>query len=311
MLTSESDPSLTETAPSTSRSESSDNVTCIFDKQNECTNTDDGSKSDNAPFNEYKMLDNDQPLFASTPISQNNNLTYKYEPKGLDLINNKIEQIKQGYWDSLEEDEIVDNSKCCKDTVLLNPSNDCITRDDHDEAKINNAQMVDFNMVDNGQPQIASTPNSRKIINDLTSNAESMVLDSSNNRVEHLQQVYWDSSDEDAFVDNSRRRKITVIMNPNDVENSLSSKRRNIYKQYTQLDNEILRDQYKRISSEEVFSQDSLEVGNRNFSDTMDSVHSYEFYGEDNSWDDSTSDEFSSNMYDTKRQHFKSEVFIV
>merc|ERR1719357_1008235 len=42
----------------------------------------------------------------------------------------------------------------------------------------------------------------------------------------------------------------------------------------------------------------------------MNSVHSYEFSGEEHSWDDITSDEFSSNMFETNRQHSKSQEFL-
>ena len=64
MITSESDPSLTETAPSTSRSESSDSVTFIFNnRQIECLihNDEDESESDNAGFNECDKIDNIHP----------------------------------------------------------------------------------------------------------------------------------------------------------------------------------------------------------------------------------------------------------
>ena len=220
MITSESDPSLTETAPSTSRSESSDSVTFIFNnRQIEClvrNNDEDGSESDIAPFNESDKIDNIHPQMASTPIS-------------------------------------------------------------------------------------------RKVINNLTSKAGSMVLDS-NNRVEEVKDGYWDTSDEDAFVDNSRNRKVTVLMNPSHVKNTLFSGKRKDSDMDESIDMEMLRGHYTKFPSDEMFSQDSLEVGNRNLHEAGDSVNTFEFYSGDRSLDDITSDEFSSISSDIKGKQFKSEV---
>lgn len=219
MITSESDPSLTETAPSTSRSESSDSVTFIFNnRQIEClvrNNDEDGSESDIAPFNERDKIDNIHPQMASTPIS-------------------------------------------------------------------------------------------RKVINNLTSKAGSMVLDS-HNRVEQVKDGYWDTSDEDAFVDNSRNRKVTVLMNPSHVKNTLFSGKRKDSDMDESIDMEMLRGHYKKFPSDEMFSQDSLEVGNRNLHEAGDSVNTFEFYSGDRSLDDITSDEFSSISSDIKGNQFKSE----
>ena len=221
MITSESDPSLTETAPSTSRSESSDSVTFIFNnRQIECLirNDEDGSESDIAPFNECDKMDNIHPQMASTPIS-------------------------------------------------------------------------------------------RKVISNLTSKAESMVLDS-NNRVEDVKDGFWDTSDEDAFVDNSRNRKVTVLMNPSHVKNALFSGKRKDSEMDESIDMEMLRGHYKKFPSDEMFSQDSLEVGNRHFLEAGESRNTFEFYSGDRSLDDITSDEYSSISSDLKGKEFKSEVII-
>merc|ERR1712106_572240 len=218
MITSESDPSLTETAPSTSRSESSDSVTFIFNnRQIECLirNDEDGSESDIAAFN-------------------------------------------------------------------------------------------DGDKIDNIHPQMASTPISRKVINNLTSKAGSMVLDS-HNRVEEVKDGYWDASVEDAFVDNSRNRKVTVLMNPSHVKNTLFSGKRKDSDMGESIDMEMLRGHYKKFPSDEMFSQDSLEVGNRNFHKVGESVNTFELYSGDRSLDDITSDEFSSISSDVKGKQFKSE----
>ena len=222
MITSESDPSLTETAPSTSRSESSDSVTFIFN-------------------------------------------------------NRQIE---------------------------------CLIRNDEDESESDNAGFNECDKIDNIHPQLTSTPISRKVINNLTSKAGSMVLDS-NNRVEEVNDGYWDTSDEDAFVDNSRSRKVTVLMNPGHVQNALFSGKRKDSDMDESIDMEILRGHYKKFPSDEMFSQDSLEIGLRNLHEAGgDSVNTFEFYsGEAGSLDDITSDEFSSVSSDViKGKQFKSEV---
>jgi len=218
MITSESDPSLTETAPSTSRSESSESVTFIFNnRQIECLvgNDEDGSESDIAPFN-----------------------------------------------------------KCDK--------------------------------VDNIHPQMASTPISRKVINNHSSKAELMGLDS-NNRVEEVKDGFWDTSDEDAFVDNSRNRKVTVLMNPSHIRNSLLSGKRKDSNMDESIDMEMLRGNYKKFPSDEMFSQDSLEVGSRKFIIEDDSRDAFDFYSGVRSIDDITSDEYSSVSSELKGKHFKSE----
>jgi len=180
---------------------------------------------------------------------------------------------------------------------------ECLIRDDHDGSESDIAQFNESDRADNDQSQMESTPISHKIINTLTSKAKPIVLDLSNNRIEELQHGYWDSSDEDAFVDNSRRRKVTVLKNPNNVQNNLLLKRKNVCEQ----DTEVLRGQYEKCPSDEMFSQDSLEVGNQIFNESINSLHTHEFYGGDHLMDDISSDELSSFSHNTRRTTFKSE----
>jgi len=218
MITSESDPSLTETAPSTSRSESSDSVKFIFnDQQIECLvhNDGDGSESDFTPY-------------------------------------------------------------------------------------------IECDKIDNINRQMASTPISRKVINNLTSKAESMALHTSN-RVTDVKEGFWDTSDEDAFVDNSRNRKVTVLMNPSHVQNTLLYGKRKDSDMDESIDMEMLRGHYKKFPSDEMFSQDSLEVGSRYFLEAADSRSTYEFYTGDHSLDDIASDEYSSVSSELRGKQFKSE----